>query len=615
MLGSLPVPTPKLKAFEERFFDRVIQTRGAAEADAIWLGCDDPPLGGILLAGWWCSPDQGPGIVVLPNPWDDRDAIGLMDAFCWTTSERIIEKLAPRLSEAHGCQCGVDYWSLVLGPWMIFVVSAIADRSLYLRAASIVAPGAPVLTVPASPPPTTMDQTISGMLRSVRGNAELMSMIAVELGLTLTDGDDPQPSGYHGTVLTTWSERLELVVREPVRLLGYLAQRFSSLASYLLALQGRVQGASAIVGNPCLRASNQLALRRRIGAIRVMAATSFGPPSHVDFEMRTRIFDGIVPDGQLESLVLGVLPEVLPSSIIEGFPAVRAVSRDHYGQAAAVVSNGYGLDEVQNEFIARVAADGGAIAFVQHGGFYGQAKVNAQERLEVAPRAPFWSWGTEGTGVFAVASPRLESLRSTHRGGEQIVLVEGVHPPDRYLLRFASTPLGNQGLIESTRLAKFVDASERMRGRMALRRFPPVVGAGPRPEALEGMPNARVGWNGSAVEAMQRARLVVVPYPDTPFIEAMVIGVPTIGLWSASLWEWRDDAEEILEMLRNANIVFDDPAAAAAHVDDVVDRAEGWWASPEVVDARAGFIRRFAREGSWLDEWELALSDLSFVQE
>ena len=109
---------------------------------------------------------------------------------------------------------------------------------------------------------------------------------------------------------------------------------------------------------------------------------------------------------------------------------------------------------------------------------------------------------------------------------------------------------------------------------------------------------------------MQSSRLVVIPYPDTPFIEALVIGVPTVGLWSKDLWEWRDDAADVLDALREANIVFDDPMAAAAHVDSVIDAPASWWSAPDVVRARGLFIERFARQGDWLAEWTEALGRL-----
>ena len=48
-------------------------------------------------------------------------------------------------------------------------------------------------------------------------------------------------------------------------------------------------------------------------------------------------------------------------------------------------------------------------------------------------------------------------------------------------------------------------------------------------------------------------------YPDTPFIEAMAIGVPTIGLWDPGLWEMRADAAPHFDRLERLGVVHSDP--------------------------------------------------------
>jgi putative transferase (TIGR04331 family) len=96
---------------------------------------------------------------------------------------------------------------------------------------------------------------------------------------------------------------------------------------------------------------------------------------------------------------------------------------------------------------------------------------------------------------------------------------------------------------------------------------------------------------------MARARVAVLSYPDTALIEAMLLDVPSIGLWPAWLWELRDDAREPFELLAAAGVVFDDPEAAAAQLDAVAADPAPWWGSDEVQRARRAFLARFAALG------------------
>jgi putative transferase (TIGR04331 family) len=111
---------------------------------------------------------------------------------------------------------------------------------------------------------------------------------------------------------------------------------------------------------------------------------------------------------------------------------------------------------------------------------------------------------------------------------------------------------------------------------------------------------------------MAHARVAVVTYPDTPFIEAMLLGVPTIGLWPSALWELRDDAREPFDLLKEVGVIFEDPVAAAARLDVAAIDPEAWWGSADVQAARRAFLARFAAVGRRpLEPWVTYLRSLS----
>ena len=287
-----------------------------------------------------------------------------------------------------------------------------------------------------------------------------------------------------------------------------------------------------------------------------------------------------------------MLARLLPLSVLESHTEMTAESERRYGGPSALVYGAYGPDELRNDFLARSHAAGKAIAFAQHGGGYRQFRTNPVERLELRPgTATFVSWGWRGPGARPTASPHLSRLRDTHEpGGDRTVLIEVAFY--RYPQRFASQPLGSQTHQLGQDLLRFVQAvrDEPAARRLVLKRYPPAesIGAIRQPEVAE-LPHEAFGTT-RASEWMRRARTVVVSYPDSTFIEAMVIGVPTIGFWDPEIWQMRDDAAPFFDALAAAGVVCATPEDAAARLEQIEDDP-GWWQAREVQDARLAVHR------------------------
>jgi hypothetical protein len=586
-------------AFEDAYVERARRELGDRVAPAEAAVLDRQPLagGGVALAGWWCPPGESNELVVLPNPWDERAAIADHDAYCWGLSEVVLDRLAAGLNEHHGARRGRPYWDLLLRPWLMYLLPAALDRRLYCLALSRLAPELPVAEGPPMPVPATMVDAVE-VVRTDTGNQAFGSLIAGSLGLTLAPL--PQrpaaaagaPGGPHlsARVLTT---------------LVHAADRATAMGTS----RG---GAVAVSGAFGLPRRDRLRLVRRVPDLRfapVQRDTTVARAGAEQAGARARL--GELPHGDERATALAAAAcSLLPRTVVEDYPALCERSVSAYGPPCAVVAGNYGPHDAENEFLGRCAETGQPIAFAQHGGFYVQALVNGQERLERRPGSVFVSWGAEGEGVRPLPSPYLQRLRDRHRGGDRVVLIEWIVPPDPYLIRFAATPLGNQGFRQGSMLPEFVRSVNRLRDRLFLKRFPSFVAGGERDPAVAALPYQPPVLRRTAPGLMKAARLVVVTYPDTPFVEAMAIGAPTIGLWDPDLWELRKEARAPYDALRDAGVVFSDPRAAAAQMERVYDRASEWWASADIQDARRGFLDRFAIAGDWLPEWSAFLSEL-----
>jgi putative transferase (TIGR04331 family) len=583
-------------AFEDAYVERARRELGDRLGLASAAVLDRLPLssGELALAGWWCQPDAS-GLLVLPNPWDDRGAIADHDAYCWALSEVVLDGLVPALSEDRSRV----YWDFMLRPWLLLMLAAAMDRRLYCLTLARLRPDIPVSAGAPAPVPATMGAAI-GMARTDAGNRALGSVLARRLGLSLEQL--PQQEAARSA---------ELPPRSSLAGKGLIALELAADAGLRAALSLRQGRRVVLLRSPGISRLDRIQLWTRVPGLKIVSGMPQpGSSGATDGAARERLAS--LFNGDERSAILGEAAcSLLPRTVLEDYPALVSLSTETYGAPAPLLVGNYGAHDVENEYIARCAEAGKQLAFTQHGGTYLQARVNTQERLECRPDSTFVSWGGSGDGIRALPSPRLERIRDTHRGGERVVILEWIVPPEPYVLRFASTPLGNQGYRQSASLGEFVRAVRTDRDRLFLKRFPAFLeGAARDPEvaALSHRPPAN---RRTAVRLMAAARLAVIPYPDTALIEAMVIGVPIVAFWDPGMWEVRDDARAPFDALGQAGVLYEDPRDAAAQVDRVYQRADEWWASAEVQAARSAFLQRFAVPGDWLPEWSRLLRELS----
>ena len=588
-----------VSAFEDAYVERARRDLGARIEAAEAAVLDRQPLaaGGVALAGWWCPPGGSDSLLVLPNPWDERAAIADHEAYCWDLSELVLDRLAAGLNELHGVGRGRPYWDLLLRSWLMYLLPAAIDRRLYCLALSRLAPELPVVEGPPMPVPATMVDAVE-VVRTDVGNRAVGSLLAASLGLTLAPLEQlPGPAA-------------EAPGRPPpsARILSFIVRAADGVTAV-----GTSRGSAvAISGAFGLPRRDRLRLARRVPGLRfapMRPDTAVARGAAVDATARARIGESLDGDERAAALAAAACA-LLPRTVVEDYPALCERSASAYGAPCAVVAGNYGPHDAENEFLGRCAEAGRPIAFAQHGGFYLQALVNGQERLECRAGSVFVSWGARGEGVRPLPSPYIERLRDRHRGGDRVVLIEWIVPPDPYLIRFASTPLGNQGFRQASMLPEFVGAIDRLRDRLFLKRFPSFVAGGERDPAVAALPHEPPLMPRTAPALMSAARLVVVTYPDTPFVEAMALGAPTIGLWDPDLWELREEARAPYAALREAGVVFSDPRAAAAQAELVYQRASDWWASAGVQAARRAFLDHFVISGEWLSEWSSFLREL-----
>jgi putative transferase (TIGR04331 family) len=75
-------------------------------------------------------------------------------------------------------------------------------------------------------------------------------------------------------------------------------------------------------------------------------------------------------------------------------------------------------------------------------------------------------------------------------------------------------------------------------------------------------------------------------------------------VYASEYFELIPEAKELLEVLKAANIVFENPEKAALHINKVWPYLHDWWNSDEIHKAKQFFFDTALQiEGNWKKEW------------
>jgi putative transferase (TIGR04331 family) len=119
------------------------------------------------------------------------------------------------------------------------------------------------------------------------------------------------------------------------------------------------------------------------------------------------------------------------------------------------------------------------------------------------------------------------------------------------------------------------------------------------PEAI--FDDHRVG----SFDRFAQSRLVIHNYLGTGYLETLALNVPTICFFDINTYAFRREAQHLMDALESVGILHRSGEAAAHFVASLGDDFEGWWAKPDVQEARIRFIKQYANfSPDWKTQWE-----------
>lgn len=565
-----------------------------------------------LFLGRWCEPVleelSDLTYAVLPDVWEDPDVLGRAEERCWKFCLRLLPALGQRLDELHATSHGERYWELLLGSWLMHATNVVYDRYVVARAAHELAPATTVV-VPDSArlaPPASGSSWHRESLDD-DWNLVLFSEIFDQLNHHVRRVP-AGPTAGRQTRRPSASRLARLrgaFIAESVR----LAQ---SVALELVRHRGRERERALLSASYHFTPGDLLWLCIRTRGLTVGRNISVPAIRNWQTNVAARSTVGrLSGNDEFERLFIRLLPSLLPATVVENYSQLRTASATRWGvRTKDCIIDGNVLHDDSRpllEYVARSADAGRRVVAIQHGGGY-SFRVWPERRIEVELTDGLLSWGWTDASkapsrVMPLPNPHLSRLRDGYVGGDRIVVTVCEYP--RYMYRLLSTAAATKFPLHRATVVEYIDRLQpAIKSRVIFRKYPEDYGWGPAPASLAALAHEFPGAGTSAWTWNRRARLAVVTYPDTTFIEALALNAPTVGIWRRDLWVMHPEAQALFDSLAEAGIVHHDPASAAAHTAAVYDRAHEWWSAGNLQRARRTFLARLGLSDSdWRRQW------------
>lgn len=296
----------------------------------------------------------------------------------------------------------------------------------------------------------------------------------------------------------------------------------------------------------------------------------------------------------------------------------QRIGRSAFAPFLRLVSVAAYEDSHYRQRLAVWRAKGNRLMYVQHGGNYGQIRVNCEFPLVEYNQHAFGTWGwSEHAGsrgnFIPLPYPQIARIAGCWNGqnSHNLLFVGTEMAMFGYRLDSQPTPLQMVQYREDKQW--FFEALDRSLHSSAFYR-PYFDLPGTLQDAvwlLPRFPRVRL-CTGPLEPQILNCRLLVVDHHGTTMLQALAANVPTVLYWTRDVWPLTPESEALLDVLARVGIWHPTAEAAAAKCNEVWQDPSAWWQSAAVQAARRAYCALHAMmvKGSENSYWVETLSKL-----
>ncbi len=322
---------------------------------------------------------------------------------------------------------------------------------------------------------------------------------------------------------------------------------------------------------------------------------------HVNVDRSTMALS-FKPDTEFEQIVRTLLPKYLPEYFF-------SLCKESPASSFRVITHELGIPYTANK-IAAARNNNAMLVSVQHGAGYGHYDSFPLGKIDYDLSDSFITWGWTFDPMYKknkfipLPSPLLSKLKLKRKNKNKILLVSVSYPV--YFYRWHSVQFPEHIVEYINNRIEFINSLDTsLQERLVLKPYLTDHGTSECDIIKEGV-NGSVNFTSekNIWKLIPSIGLVVFDHLGTGFLEMLTLNIPAIVFFDKNHFLFHEKANQHIEMLKNAGIVFYSPQDAAKHINSISSDVESWWASPGLQDAIERFKKIYALSSkNWKRDW------------
>ena len=526
--------------------------------------------------------------------------------YIFSVYNRILPIIVNALNSLHGKKHSVNYWRIIIGPWLLFYLHIIYDRLSYLTKAIDNYPKLTTILLSEKSYTTPLD-TLHFMCSASEDlyNLQIFSKIFKFMGKTFLckEYNSSEISDYEKTLKTSYKTKFSRILEVLYeKIISFLIQKpIYCNASYLSKMA---------IFKLIIKSFGKIVFFRNFTTIK----------HDKQYDKKDReVFSGLNFGDCLFSKCLScLLHSDIPKSFIENFDDINDIVKSKYPKNPGLIasSNAWYCNEPFKFWAANHSENGiGLVGFQYGGADYGAREHFLFRDYEMSIVDYYFSWGWKdskgNTEVIPMPANKLVEKKILLSTGLEADILWGMTSMPRYLIYFPRiTSYFERYLDFQIQFLNSLDAN----CIKSLRVRPHYQDHGWKIQIrlTDTSPQLRLdSLENSFTKSLEDCKLYVCDHLSTTLLEAIALNKPTILFWDKDINQLKEEYKHYFDSLEAVGVLHYSPESAAITVNNIHNNVDLWWNEKERQKAVCLFKNKFVQMSSnSVDVWHSELINL-----
>jgi putative transferase (TIGR04331 family) len=521
--------------------------------------------------------------------WEDREKLINDHDYLKFFYEEVLILLRFELNKIHNLNEDIDYWRIIIGPWLIHYIPIIYDKWETLRLAF--------------------------------KNDKFFSFVEIIQDQIIPDDfndfieilqtDDWNQQIYQRIINKNYNKRVDILKqlkRQKNRIKNYKIiskERILNIIDNFLKL---FNSENAYFFHDSYFSLNKF-IKLNFSLFQIPRFYSndfsFNLNASVNKALRLKKIN-YNNQNAFEEFFLNNMFKDIPIQYLEGFSKTKQfIDKISYNPKVILTANSYWGKDVFKFWLAK-RKNISKIVTVEHGGSFPPLFHSFHHEEDISDFYIYWFQSNKFNRIHL--PPQKSFLKINKRGNNcSYIGFEST----RFFYRIIATPITSSVLEtfdQSIDLYNLLDPN--IQKKFKIRPYPN-MGWETSLRYKDELGEDKVDTKSSFKNFLINSKWIICSYSMTTFSEAMSTGTPTILLYMPEHNETIEETQELIKILKEVKIIFSDPNKAAKHLNKHWLNPNIWWESQEVIKARKLFFKMACNDKkNWHIDWVNFLKSL-----